>query len=618
MSNMDLFAMSVSMAGAQIIWTMELGWGTPFLLQLGLSEQAASLVWLAGPISGLIAQPLIGAISDASTSRYRRRAWIMGSTALITFVSLILAYAVEIATFLVDAFGGGQGDWDPVRNGQINNLALGLAILSFCILDFALNALQASLRNLLLDITPAAQLGEGNAWHGRMIHAGNVVGFSIGFLNLGSWWFLQFIGGSQFRKICIVSLVVLIVSVVWTCWTQVETPGTKDFKNREGGLGQVIKSIVTSVINLPKPVRRVCYVQICAFMGWFPFLFFGTTWMGEIMAKETGIDPPVEEATQAGDLAMLFYSIVAIFAGTVLPWLNQLDQRLLVNDTPVVDEDDSDESESELQRVRELVRQWKAEAAREGKPLKLPTMPFMLRNIWTASLMLFALVMLATFWIRTRWQATVAISLLGISWACAVWVPFAIIMQFLRELETAAVAQRAAARSQAQAGGGIGYGAIGQGSAARPAHQRVASTPAHRHYPSRRRMSERTALVRRHSLMGTGGPVTNDLRYMGPEPVAGGTILGIHNLAVVLPQLVIAVLASAIFRIADKAPVADPPPVYLGKSGVSWVLRLGGLFAFIGVLMSRRVPPTQTEKKIRRRLAEMKQQEALGANGASP
>ena len=36
-------------------------YGTPFLLSLGVSEQLTSLVWLAGPISGLIAQPLIGA-----------------------------------------------------------------------------------------------------------------------------------------------------------------------------------------------------------------------------------------------------------------------------------------------------------------------------------------------------------------------------------------------------------------------------------------------------------------------------------------------------------------------------------------------------------------------------
>jgi hypothetical protein len=35
-------------------------YGTPFLLSLGVSEQLTSLVWLAGPISGLIAQPVIG------------------------------------------------------------------------------------------------------------------------------------------------------------------------------------------------------------------------------------------------------------------------------------------------------------------------------------------------------------------------------------------------------------------------------------------------------------------------------------------------------------------------------------------------------------------------------
>lgn len=82
LSSLQLFKLSVSMAGAQVAWTVELGWasshssgllhlskhrlthryGTPFLLSLGLSEQVTSLVWLAGPISGLIAQPLIGTL----------------------------------------------------------------------------------------------------------------------------------------------------------------------------------------------------------------------------------------------------------------------------------------------------------------------------------------------------------------------------------------------------------------------------------------------------------------------------------------------------------------------------------------------------------------------------
>jgi solute carrier family 45 protein 1/2/4 len=40
--------------------SIRFSYGTPFLLSLGISEQLTSLVWLAGPISGLVAQPVIG------------------------------------------------------------------------------------------------------------------------------------------------------------------------------------------------------------------------------------------------------------------------------------------------------------------------------------------------------------------------------------------------------------------------------------------------------------------------------------------------------------------------------------------------------------------------------
>lgn len=41
-------------------------------------------------------------------------------------------------------------------------------------------SLQASLRNLVLDITPSEQLASANAWHGRFNHFGNIVGFTMG------------------------------------------------------------------------------------------------------------------------------------------------------------------------------------------------------------------------------------------------------------------------------------------------------------------------------------------------------------------------------------------------------------------------------------------------------
>jgi solute carrier family 45, member 1/2/4 len=105
---------------------------------------------------------------------------------------------------------------------QAPNFAIGLAVVSFYVLDFALNALQASLRNLLLDITPPEQLSAGNAWHSRMTQGGNIVGYGFGFLPLASLPIIRLLGGDQFRKFCILVMIVLVITVWITCYTQAE------------------------------------------------------------------------------------------------------------------------------------------------------------------------------------------------------------------------------------------------------------------------------------------------------------------------------------------------------------------------------------------------------------
>lgn len=139
-----------------------------------------------------------GAISDSSTSKYRRRKWVVWSTGFVALSLVILSYVEWIAATLVDVFGIGAGDWDPQRVQavstlpfladlrerlnieQAKNTAIGIAVTAFYLLDFALNGLQASLRNLLLDVTPSEQLNQANAWHGRMNHAGAIIGNALG------------------------------------------------------------------------------------------------------------------------------------------------------------------------------------------------------------------------------------------------------------------------------------------------------------------------------------------------------------------------------------------------------------------------------------------------------
>lgn len=43
-------------------------------------------------------------------------------------------------------------------------------------------------------------------------------------------------------------------------------------------------------------------------MGWFPYLFYSTTYVAEVMAKELHHKPDIDRATRAGSLALLIYS----------------------------------------------------------------------------------------------------------------------------------------------------------------------------------------------------------------------------------------------------------------------------------------------------------------------
>ena len=101
-------------------------------------------MWLAGPLSGLLVQPIVGAISDSSTSPYRRRQFILLSTLLIIVSTLCVAYARQIASVISSV--AGLGDWDPKEEEWEAAVARWVGVSGFWVLDFGLNGLQGSLR----------------------------------------------------------------------------------------------------------------------------------------------------------------------------------------------------------------------------------------------------------------------------------------------------------------------------------------------------------------------------------------------------------------------------------------------------------------------------------------
>lgn len=60
------------------------------------------LVFLSGPLSGLIVQPIVGDLADRSTSKFgRRRPFMVGGTLATILGALLLGFTREVASWLV-------------------------------------------------------------------------------------------------------------------------------------------------------------------------------------------------------------------------------------------------------------------------------------------------------------------------------------------------------------------------------------------------------------------------------------------------------------------------------------------------------------------------------------
>jgi solute carrier family 45, member 1/2/4 len=67
-------------------------------VSLGLPKFLMAVVFVAGPLSGLVVQPLIGLLADKSKSRFgRRRPYILGGVAVCSLALLLLGFTRNVA-----------------------------------------------------------------------------------------------------------------------------------------------------------------------------------------------------------------------------------------------------------------------------------------------------------------------------------------------------------------------------------------------------------------------------------------------------------------------------------------------------------------------------------------
>jgi maltose/moltooligosaccharide transporter len=86
----QIIHMNVGFFGIQYSFGLQQANMSPIYKYLGADEASLPLLWLAGPMTGLLVQPIIGAMSDRTTSRYGRRTPYFLIGALLCSLGLLL------------------------------------------------------------------------------------------------------------------------------------------------------------------------------------------------------------------------------------------------------------------------------------------------------------------------------------------------------------------------------------------------------------------------------------------------------------------------------------------------------------------------------------------------
>lgn len=129
-----LILLTLSIGGLQIVWSIELSNGSPYLLSLGMSKALVAFVWLAGPMTGVLVQPYIGIVSDRCRISWgKRKPFMIAGTLGTVGSSLLLAYAKQI----VQVIGG--WDVDAGYDGYWKGITIGFATVMMWALDFSVN-----------------------------------------------------------------------------------------------------------------------------------------------------------------------------------------------------------------------------------------------------------------------------------------------------------------------------------------------------------------------------------------------------------------------------------------------------------------------------------------------
>lgn len=239
----QIWNLSFGFFGIQFGWALQMANMSAIYEYLGAGAHEIPLLWLAAPLTGLLAQPVIGYMGDRTWNRLGRRRPYFLAGALLSAAALV---AMPSASTLL------------------------MAAALLWVLDTSINICMEPFRALVADLLPEEQRMRGFAMQSLFIGLGAVIASVLP-------WLLRTIlpsGGAPgpsaipaaVRFSFYLGAVCFLGSVLYTIVTTGENPladpdSFQVMRAQRGG-GSAALSIWRALVTMPRVMRRLAWVQI--------------------------------------------------------------------------------------------------------------------------------------------------------------------------------------------------------------------------------------------------------------------------------------------------------------------------------------------------------------------
>lgn len=254
----QLLNLCIGFFGLQFAWSMQIGLSGRVTEPLGATPLIFGLMWLAGPITGILVQPIVGVISDnIMTKMGRRRPFlligaILGSLALLAFPnSAIIAPKLGISAII-------------------------FAAAFLWIIDACVNISQGPYRALIPDIAPQEQHAIANSYLSFAIGLGSVISF-------GTPLIVKTLTGYQmsiYQQFLMAAIAFTACIIYTTVTTKENTNLKKDNSQQESALEPVKNFGISALFS-------AALISIGLAVGLFGRPEAGNSWLSVIFGVST-------------------------------------------------------------------------------------------------------------------------------------------------------------------------------------------------------------------------------------------------------------------------------------------------------------------------------------------